>query len=114
MTTTSETEARHKLIARRSEIARSQRHNETDGADLRSDSRERASSEEIAEVLVSLSDRERTEVDAIDAALNRLDRGTWGHCSKCRAKIATPRLAAMPEAHTCLECAAAAEPIKRS
>lgn len=100
--------ARSRLNARRSVINRSQGNNENDGAALRADSRERASSEEIAEVLVLLSDRERKEVDAIDAALSRLDQGTWGQCAACGKKIGANRLAAMPEASTCLPCASAA------
>ena len=106
------TEARLKLVARRSVIDRSQRHNETDGAALRGETREHASNEEIAEVLVAMSDRERLEVDAIDAALSRIDLGTWGKCSSCGKKIAANRLTAMPEAHHCLACASAAGPIR--
>ncbi len=99
-------EARAKLVARRGTIHRIQQKNESEGAELRQDSRERASSEEIAEVLVSLSDRERREVDAIDAALSRMAEGTWGQCSQCGKAIGHSRLTAMPEAHNCLDCAA--------
>lgn len=114
MSTSSESrspeEARSKLVARRKLIDRSQRNNDTDGAQLLGDGpRERASNGDLAGVLATLSDRERKEVDAIDAALLRIDKGTWGHCASCRAKIATSRLTAMPEADTCLDCATAAD-----
>ena len=114
MSTTTEaqhaTEARSKLVARRTVLDRSARQNENDGAHLRHDgeSRERTAGEEIAEVLVTLSDRERTEVDAIDAALARLDQGTWGRCGSCNKKIGADRLHALPEAHHCLDCASMA------
>ncbi len=101
--------ARTTLVARRHQLDRSQKNNENDGALLRGEPTERASSEKIAHVLVSLSERERTEVDAIDAALARLDAGTWGVCVSCEKKISAKRLGAMPEATRCLECASAAD-----
>lgn len=100
--------ARATLLQRRDAINRIQQQNANDGAALRNDTRERASSEEIAQVLVKLSDRERVEVDAIDAALARMDKGTWGTCGSCGKKIGGPRMAAMPEATQCLPCAAEA------
>ncbi len=102
-------EARSKLLARRTALNRIQRSNESDGALLQgAGARERASSEDLASVLATLSDHERKEVDAIDAALIRLDNGTWGHCQSCRAKIASSRLTAIPETETCLDCASQA------
>lgn len=110
------TETRSKLVARRGELARLSLHNDDDGQELRQDheSRERASGEQIAEVLVSLSERERQEVQAIDAAIGRIDLGTWGQCSQCDRKITARRLAAMPEAQTCLDCASASAEAPRS
>ena len=101
------TEARAALLARRGVLARSQRHHEHDGAQLRHDeeSRERTSGEEIAEVLTSLSERQRQEVEAIDAALARLDQGTWGLCGTCGKAVGLSRLRALPEARDCLTCA---------
>lgn len=107
MTVSAAAEARTKLEQRRKALDRSQRTADTEGAELRSEARERPAGEQIASVLVALSDRERTEVDAIDAALARLDAGTWGRCTRCNAKIPRPRLLAMPEAHTCVACASA-------
>jgi DnaK suppressor protein len=102
-------EARATLVARRGTIHRIQQKNHAEGAELRLDARERASSEEIAGVLVLLSDRERREVDDIDAALARMDAGTWGKCSQCGKNIGHSRLTAMPEAQNCLDCATDAD-----
>lgn len=101
--------ARKNLLARRASVLKLQDHNETDSQALRSDekdSREQALTEEIADVLVRLSERERGVVLEIDEALARLAAGTWGVCEVCKAPIGKPRLKAMPEARRCLTCAA--------
>lgn len=107
----SATMARTHLVARRADLARMRTHNDRDGHELRehNESRERTSSEEIAEVLTSLSENERQEVVAIDAAIGRIDLGTWGQCAECGGTIGARRLKAIPEATSCLECQAAAD-----
>lgn len=44
----------------------------------------------------------------IDAALRRLDAGTYGACEGCGGPIAHGRLEARPVARTCIRCAASA------
>jgi DnaK suppressor protein len=46
-------------------------------------------------------------VAEIDAAMNRLDTGTYGTCERCGAAIGEGRLEARPVARTCIECASA-------
>jgi DnaK suppressor protein len=41
---------------------------------------------------------------AIDAALARIDAGTYGICVNCGAQIAPERLEAMPWATLCIDC----------
>jgi DnaK suppressor protein len=41
---------------------------------------------------------------AIDAALGRIEAGTYGTCVNCGAPIAPERLEAMPWATLCIEC----------
>src|SRR5437667_9207520 len=59
---------------------------------------------------------ERGEVDAlvgslretlldIDAALGKLESGTYGQCESCGDDIAEARLEAMPAARLCMACA---------
>ncbi|WP_255546056.1 TraR/DksA C4-type zinc finger protein [Glaciihabitans sp. dw_435] len=42
----------------------------------------------------------------IDAALVRLEDGTYGLCGRCGKEIASGRLEARPQAHLCIVCAA--------
>ena len=46
----------------------------------------------------------------IDAALARVDAGTYGRCQVCGRPISEERLAARPAAETCIECAASSRP----
>ncbi len=41
---------------------------------------------------------------AIDAALERIDQGTYGICSTCGRPIDTERLQALPYASQCIDC----------
>jgi DnaK suppressor protein len=58
------------------------------------------------ELFFELSDNERLMIDAIDAALRKLDQGTFGRCESCGKRIAQPRLKAMPYARYCVGCQA--------
>ncbi len=40
----------------------------------------------------------------IDAALGRVDAGTYGHCEACQEPIPRARLEALPEATLCVDC----------
>ena len=52
-------------------------------------------------------------LDKIDAALQRLGEGTYGHCVECGAEIAGPRLRALPFAVRCRDCEEARETVER-
>ncbi len=45
-------------------------------------------------------------LEEIDAAMKRLDAGTYGACAGCGQPIAAGRLEARPVARTCMRCAA--------
>lgn len=47
-------------------------------------------------------------VEEVDAALARLDAGTYGVCEACGQPVADGRLEARPTARTCVACAAVA------
>jgi DnaK suppressor protein len=47
----------------------------------------------------------RTRLAELDAALDRLDAGTYGSCERCGRPIPPARLDARPEARTCVGCA---------
>ena len=51
----------------------------------------------------SLYDRLRRELDDIEAALARMDDGTYGTCEVCGATIGAERLEAMPSTRACID-----------
>ena len=51
-----------------------------------------------------LDPRARARVPLIVAALLRVDAGTYGTCVGCRGPVPYARLAAIPEAQTCIDC----------
>ena len=69
------------------------------------DFEEQAAELDEDEVLVRLSRAGRTEVQLIEAALERIEDGTYGTCVECGKAIAKARLQALPEAERCLSCA---------
>ena len=57
----------------------------------------------------ALTRQVRTHLAEIDAALARLDDGTYGTCQVCGQPIAPGRLEARPAATTCVDCASRAD-----
>jgi RNA polymerase-binding protein DksA len=53
---------------------------------------------------LALRDRNQQQLEAIDAALARLDAGTYGTCVRCGKPIAPGRLEALPWAAHCIDC----------
>lgn len=47
---------------------------------------------------------EARELLEVDAALERLDLGTYGRCERCGGAIGALRLHAMPSARLCVSC----------
>src|ERR1700684_3433441 len=57
--------------------------------------------------VAALLDRARAHLEAIDAALRKVDAGSYEICDVCGRPIGAERLAARPAALTCIPCAAA-------
>lgn len=57
--------------------------------------------------VAALLDQAGRRLDAIDAAIGRLDAGTYGRCEHCGQPIDPARLGARPAAAACLRCAIA-------
>ncbi len=55
--------------------------------------------------VLALTAQARQRIEDVDAALRRLDRGTYGACRSCRRPIPVVRLEAVPEATQCVSCA---------
>lgn len=53
---------------------------------------------------IPLRSHTHDQIAQIDAALQRLDEGTYGVCARCGNPIASERLEAMPSATLCLNC----------
>jgi len=53
----------------------------------------------------SLARQERNHLDEVEAALRRVDDGSYGICERCGQQIARARLEARPVARTCIGCA---------
>ena len=70
---------------------------------------DKAVSSYTREFLYSLTDGERTVVLQIDAALNRIDDGTYGYCGNCGVQMSDKRLTAVPWTPHCVDCQELAE-----
>ncbi len=68
-----------------------------DEADVATQSSER-------ELMFELSDNERQMLDAIEAALRKIDTGRYGMCDSCSKKIPRERLKVIPHARYCVAC----------
>lgn len=69
------------------------------------DRAERAVDECGVASLEPLSERAARRLRAIDAALERAERGRFGICERCQGHIPAPRLRVIPETTLCVRCA---------
>lgn len=53
---------------------------------------------------LALRDRAQQQLALVDAALLRLESGTFGRCVSCGRPIAAERLEALPWAENCIDC----------
>lgn len=53
---------------------------------------------------LALRDHNRVLIEAVDAALARMDAGVYGICVTCGKPVAPERLEALPAAANCIEC----------
>jgi DnaK suppressor protein len=92
---------RAELLARVQEARSSEHSQEKEGAP---DLGDRALETMSRDLLYQLSIGERDIVRRIDAALERLEAGTYGTCVHCGETVQTGRLQAVPWARHCLDC----------
>jgi DnaK suppressor protein len=57
------------------------------------------------EFTLSLMENEEGTLDAIEAALERIEDGIYGECEECTVKIPKTRLQAIPYTSLCVKCA---------
>ena len=109
-------ERRRELLAERERIVNGNRRIEAEvaalldvGRDGNADPADRGDAQaqlRFDDALETLSVR---HLDAIDRALDAMDRGVFGICSACGESIERERLRALPDAARCIACARAAE-----
>jgi RNA polymerase-binding transcription factor DksA len=76
-------------------------------ADLATDTQE-------VEILETLSARNLVAIQEVEAALERLENGTYGQCLSCHEPITAARLAIIPETRHCIDCEQEIEAIKKT
>ena len=73
------------------------------------DSADRSVQELAMDIEGRLMNLKSDRLQQINAALQRMDQGTYGICTRCGKEIAPQRLEAEPTALTCIDCQSAAE-----
>jgi RNA polymerase-binding protein DksA len=69
------------------------------------DSAEQAQERENDEVVDAIGNETAQSIRDIQAALARIEDGTYGICGRCGEEISLGRLQAVPEATRCVNCA---------
>ena len=69
------------------------------------DSAEQAQERENDEVVDAIGNETAQSIRGIQAALERLEAGTYGLCENCGEEIGRKRLEVVPEATRCVNCA---------
>ena len=61
------------------------------------------------ELTLSLLGCDKNALDQIEAAIQRIDEGSYGRCEECGTKIPKTRLEAIPYTSQCVRCASQRE-----
>ncbi|GAB6175984.1 RNA polymerase-binding protein DksA [Desulfobaculum senezii] len=76
----------------------------TDEHESYADPADRATAESDRSFTLRLRDRERKLIKKIQAAIGRIEDGTFGECEECGEEIGVPRLKARPVTTLCINC----------
>lgn len=76
----------------------------TDNNEVCADPADRATVESDRAFTLRIRDRERKLIKKINAALNRIEDGTFGVCDECGEDIGVARLKARPVTKFCINC----------
>ena len=63
------------------------------------------------EVTLNLVGNGKNALDEIEAAIGRIEDGSYGRCETCGVQIAKARLEALPYAAQCIRCASEQEKV---
>lgn len=70
------------------------------------DSGEESVADLLADMNITMIDRQVRELRRVEAALRRMDMGAYGECDECGCEIGCERLRSYPTAERCVECQA--------
>ena len=83
-------------------------------ASIPTDPEELGSDNADQELTVSMLGNEKDTFDQIEAAIERIEDGSYGRCEKCGGNIPKCRLQAIPYAAQCVQCASQGKEVPRS
>ena len=110
MNAPSRQEIRQRLLAEKAELEKRVNQIHEHARDpLEADSSEQAAQIGNVQVVSALETEAIEELAHINAALQRLEEGTYGICDNCGIEISPERLTALPAATLCVDCAAELE-----
>jgi DnaK suppressor protein len=99
---------RKKLTARREDllkaIARTEQEGREADEDPTVDLADKAANSYTKEFLFGQTHNDRTLLQLIDEALERIKEGTFGECVQCHEEVQLKRIEAVPWARHCLAC----------
>jgi DnaK suppressor protein len=95
-------EAKHREL--RIGLERTQREGQRGLQDYGKDEGDRAVASINREIDASQKSRDRALLAAVDAALKRIQDGTFGECLNCGQEISANRLKAIPWVRYCITC----------
>jgi RNA polymerase-binding transcription factor len=97
-----------KLLARREELIKSIARTEEEGRmaddDPTVDLADKAANSYTKEFLFGQTNTERTTLQLVDQALERIKKNTYGVCESCESELQQKRLDAVPWARHCTAC----------
>lgn len=97
-------EERNRLNGRIVELAKQDPFSDPDRVNDNAASDHEASEESSHDRFSAMVDELKVKLFAVDAALDRIGKGTYGFCTNCGQMIDTDRLAVLPTATLCLNC----------
>ena len=97
------------LVAAVGRVVKLERDLDDMAAELDVETMDRIQEEVAAGVLSKLEEKDRLQAEDVQAALARIQNGTYGRCEACGHEIAANRLRALPTARRCAACQALIE-----
>ena len=102
-------EFRKSLRVKQLELSDGRRQREALAIEMSPDDLDRIQNAQERDLAVGVLIRESVRLREVKAALERIERGTFGICSNCEEDIGAKRIAALPWAALCIICQEAAD-----